>query len=228
MTLTDVTKIVAAFIVSVGGAGGIIIGLTKYLTDRIAERLQASYQLKIDKNFENYKDEIEKAKYARESYIDREMMVFQEICEKINDLINEIFTIFADGFIYIPRFESDEELHCYANEQYRNAMEKYRIANITLAAKAAFIPSSFFDKFNEIRQLANRQLWDYNFFNPWILKTNPNDEEYFKYRKDYGIRSKELNEKWNSLIDELRDYLKSLSERNDQLHSETDRSFIHK
>lgn len=219
MTLTDVTKIVAAFIVSVGGAGGIIIGLTKYLTDRIAERLQASYQLKIDKNLENYKDEIEKAKYARESYIDREMMVFQVICEKTNDLINEIFTIFADGFIYIPRFESDEELHHYANEQYRNAMEKYRIANITLAAKAAFIPRGFFDKFNEIRQLAYRQLWDYNFFNPWILKTNPNNDEYFKYRKDYGIRSNELNEKWDSLIDELRDYLKSLSERSDQLHS---------
>lgn len=215
MTLADVTKIVAAFIVSIGGAGAIIVGATKYLVDRIAERLQASYQLEIDKKLEIYKDEIEKAKYARESYFDREMMVYQELCEKFNDLINEIFTIFADGFIYIPRFESEEELHNYSNEQYRNAIKKYRIANITLAAKGAFIPDRFYCKFNEIRELAYSQLWDYIFFNPWIIKTNPNDEEYFKYRKDYSKRSKEINEKWDSLIDDLRDYLKSLSERND-------------
>ncbi len=215
MDWESVWKVAVAIIGSIGGAGVIILGISKFLSERIAERLQANYQLEINKKFEGYKAEIEQRSHVRQTNFDREMVVYQELCDKFNSLIDAVFYLFPTGITIGRQFDSDDELLKDCNERLHEANEKYQSANIALATKAAFIPKEYYDKFNAIRADAKIQIFEYFSLNPWAMKQE-NDRELVKERRDCNHRSQKILENWESLIDELREYLRSLSEQKEK------------
>lgn len=215
MDWASIWKIVLAIISSVGGAGVIIIGLSKFLSERIAERLQANYQLEIDKRLEEYKAEIEQTKYIKQAYFDKEMLIYQELCEKFNEMIECVSFLFPYGMTLASQYEDENELLKNCNEKLKNAGEKYRIASIALFSKAAFIPKDFYAKFDELRIKANQQIFDYNSYNPWAMKQCSDPEE-SKYKRECVKRTQEIFNQWDNLIDELREYLKVLSEQKEK------------
>lgn len=212
MDWASVWKVVLAIIGSIGGAGVIICAVVKFCSDRIAERLKANYQLEIDKKLEGYKADVEQRNHIRQSSFDKEMQAYQELCEKYNDLVESVYMLFPAGLTLSARFENDDELLNDCNERLHNAGEKYRSANITLTTKAAFIPKSLYVKFDEIRKSANAQIFDYHNLNPWVMKNDPTPED-SKMRHECFKRTSDLIAKWDALIDELREYLRSLSEQ---------------
>lgn len=215
MDWESVWKVAVAIIGSIGGAGVIILGISKFLSERIAERLQANYQLEINKKLEGYKAEIEQQSHIRQANFDREMVVYQELCDKFNSLIDAVFYLFPTGITIGRQFDSDDELLKDCNERLHEANEKYQSANIALATKAAFIPKEYYDKFNAIRADARIQIFEYFSLNPWAMKQE-NDRELVKERRDCNHRSQKILENWESLIDELREYLRSLSEQKEK------------
>ena len=217
MSWADVVKIIAAFIVSIGGIGTTIVWLSKFLAERIAERLKASYQLDLDKKLEEHKAVIEQAKHIRQSNFDREIMVYQDLCDKFNSLIDAVFYLFPTGITMRRQFESDDDLLKDCNDRLHEANEKYRSANVALATKAAFIPKEYYVKFDNIRADARMQIYEYYSLNPWAMKTET-DRDIIKERRSCSDRSREILEKWDSLIDELREYIKSLSEQKENNH----------
>lgn len=47
MSLSQVAELVIACIISAGGIGGIVVGVIKFSSDIIAERMAAKYELKL-------------------------------------------------------------------------------------------------------------------------------------------------------------------------------------
>lgn len=144
MDLVSVLKVVIAIIGSIGGAGVIISAVVKFSSDRIAERLKANYQLEIDKKLEGYKADIEQRNHIRQANYDREVIVYQELCEKFNDMIEAVFFLFPIGCTLGTRYENDDELLKECNDRFRKARETYRCADIALATKAPFIPKQLY------------------------------------------------------------------------------------
>lgn len=215
MDWESVWKVAVAIIGSIGGAGVIILGISKFLSERIAERLQANYQLEINKKLEGYKAEIEQRSHIRQANFDREMVVYQELCDKFNSLIDVVFYLFPTGLTIGRQFDSDDELLKDCNERLHEANEKYQSANIALATKAAFIPKEYYDKFNAIRTDARIQIFEYFSLNPLVMK-NETNREILEERRACNDRTRKILKNWESLIDELREYLRSLSEQKEK------------
>ena len=62
----------AAVIVSFGGAGAIIAGVTKFAADKIADKLEKKYELKLSKELESFKSKLENRSYVSKTRFDAE------------------------------------------------------------------------------------------------------------------------------------------------------------
>ena len=56
--MQNIINIIATIIVSIGGTGVIILGISKYIGEIFAKRLEERYKNKIDKDLEEYKGKI--------------------------------------------------------------------------------------------------------------------------------------------------------------------------
>lgn len=67
--MEELWKICTTVFVTLGGVSGIIILITKFLTNKIADALQSKYQLQLNKRLEDHKAKLDskthitKAKY---------------------------------------------------------------------------------------------------------------------------------------------------------------------
>lgn len=215
MDLKTLWSIVASIIISAGGIGAIIIGISKFLSERIAERIQVSYQLEIDKKFEEFKARIDQTKYIRQTYFDKELLAYQELCVKFNEMMETVNALFPPGLTLTSHYDNDDELLKNCNEKIHEAGVKYREANIALLAKAVFIPKEYYCRFDDLRKKVIGQIFDYNTYNPWAMKQGSSPEEN-QLRRDCFKRTKEINDQWDKLIDDLREYLMALGEQNEK------------
>lgn len=55
MSVKDIFAIAASIILSVGGSGALICALSKFLAERIANRIDKKYQQRIDQELEKYR-----------------------------------------------------------------------------------------------------------------------------------------------------------------------------
>ncbi len=216
MDWDSVWKVVSAAIASAGGAGAIIYAVAKVLAARIADRMfekfKAENQHEFNKLMAEYQTALEKQKHASEVFFDTEFKAYEELIIRFNELINAAFPLFPAGLTIGKKMDTDEELLSDCNEKLNIASEKYRDANSILAAKSIYIPKVTYTKFEDILKKVNLQIFDYYTMNPYKMKYE-RDVEIIKARRINVERTKEINNDWNNLVDELREHLQSLSIR---------------
>lgn len=198
--------IVVASIVSAGGIGGIVVGIVKFSAERIAERLESKYQLKVDKELEKYKSNLENKIYISKAKFDEEFAVYRKLSKAYFALAKDVGEMIPYGFYEEP---ADEKLRKEVNnEKYKRAAESVVAAQDALFENAPFIPKDFFNKYDEIRQLGNVQLSVFSL--RWNVLYIADDKEKEHLSIDDRKRSKEIREKLEILNSEIREYLSKL------------------
>ncbi len=217
-------EIVSAVILSVGGAGVIILGLSSWLgkvwANRILESEKKQHQIEI----EEYKSELtksinelnarnDKALYISKVQYDTEFNIYKEIWEKLFNCItytNNLYPVFEN----VPT--DKEKLDEYNDKKYEDYRDAYRNFAITIDKYAPFYKEEFYDRFIEIKNLCLRKG---NIFYRYVYDVPYNQT--FALVRDAKITveestlvyteiPKKLGELQESLRKDIREYLLSL------------------
>ncbi len=204
MTNNEIWQIVLAVLTSVGGTSGIIILGIKFSSDIIAKRLEEKYKLKLNKELESYKADMQRKIYVSKVRFDKEFEIYQELMLKTLDMVTYIFKLFP---IY-DEYKKEERSTLYT-ERYSKAVEAYNKVVLAINSNAAFIPEKTYNDFVKLRDLCYVQIIDYEYYVLDIRAEENKINDITNYKK-CTKRTREIEEKKNVLVKELREYLQSL------------------
>lgn len=203
MSLDNMWKIVLGILASVGGISGLILTVIKFSSDIIADKLSKKYELRLSKELEIYKANIDNKLYISKAKFDTEFQIYRQLSKAFVNMVKENYALF-------PTFTKDcrDDYDTY-KKFHDKSVDAIIIAQDELAANAPFIPENMYDSFSEIEKLCKEQLSDFQDF-----RLRPDAEAYIKdcpqeYKETYK-RTKLIRDKLQLLIREVRDYLSKL------------------
>ena len=177
--------------------------IVKFTSNSIADALSKKYELKLNKELERYKAGVENKIYISKTKFDTEFQLYRQLSKSFTDMVKQTEQLF-------PSFTKDarDDYEKYKS-QHDKAVDSIIVAQDELYASAAFISADLYDSFFEIETLCKQQLSDFQDF-----RLRPDAEE---FRKDCGDafnetykRTREINEKFNKLLEILREYISRL------------------
>jgi len=219
MDWDDVFRIIAAAIAAVGGSAAIVVFTAKWLSERIAERLKAKYQLEMDKELEKFKGDIkletekelesfrgrtQKKNYVSRVRFDTEFEIFRRLNVAFAELNQSMYFLYPVEILFTPSPCSDAKKE-YDNKAYDRACTAFNTAVNELNGNAAFISYDLYTKFRKILELCKRQLNDHTLVNGIETNNIPPD-----FCNDVCTRTEEIAKKYKDLISDIRIYLASL------------------
>lgn len=199
----QILSIAVACIASAGGIGAIAFFTIKLTSNSIAEALLKKYELKMNKELELYKAGVENKIYISKTKFDTEFQLYRQLSKSFTNMNKEVAQLF-------PTITKDvcEDYDKY-KKQHDKAVDAIILAQDELSASAAFISADFYEKFSEIEVLCKRQLNDFQDF-----RMRPDAEKYRNecrelFQETY-TRTHEINEKFKSLLETMREYISML------------------
>lgn len=198
-------KLMGSVVLSLGGGAAVALFIFHFMAERLAERLKGKYQLELDKKIEGYKANLDNKKYVTKTKFDTEFDLYRRLSKAYFEMIKCISVMIPQGYTMIP---ADEETRKKVDEEHYDAARKaVVVAQDELNGNAAFIPESFYNRYEEIRKLCVMQLDEFE--ERWNVGTlMPQREK--KISKEAYKRTGEINEKFRELNGELRKYLDEL------------------
>ena len=200
---SEILSIAGACIVSAGGIGAIVVGVIKFSSTTIAESLSKKYELKLNKELERYKAGMENKIYISKTKFDTEFALYRQLSKSFAEMVKQTVQLF-------PSFTKDsrDDYEKYKS-QHDNALDAIVVAQDELYASAAFISADLYNSFFEIETLCKQQLSDFQDF-----RLRPDAEEFrndcrTEFQKTYK-RTHEIDEKFNNLLEILREYISRL------------------
>jgi hypothetical protein len=182
----------------------------------LAEKISKKYQLKMDKEFESYRNELEvmrnrqqdvneHVKYVSKLQFETEFNAYQAIFDnlfKFSVLTRELYPV-VEWYVG----SKDEQ-----NETYKKRINEFRPAynefSKMIEVNAPFIPKDIYEMFVNIRKLAME------ISNGYLdIRTIDNDKSYFdseKLAKEKYPKEDEFNKLVQDSKDKVRDYLSTL------------------
>lgn len=115
----QIFQIVEGIIVSFGGAAAIIGAIVKLCADTIAERLSRKYEIKLNKELESYKAQLDKKTYISRARFDAEFQIYKDLSEKVLSMVECTYWLFPRGLDQVP-MDEEERKKIYL-ERYKNA-----------------------------------------------------------------------------------------------------------
>ena len=220
MSWDDVWKICLSILVSLGGFAGILTLIIRFSANIIADRLSKKYQLKMNKEFESYKNNLDKKTYISKARFDKEFEIHQELSEKV-------FTMVFNFAELVRTIRLDQEDDKEVIEKvWQAAVESYNGANRTTRKYAPFISESIYKSFIQLGDKCRNQLNYYrlhytesSFEKEWesfLASVTGNTPDYSKFETEEKFEEKfkanqqEISESLDALMSTLRTYLSSL------------------
>lgn len=223
--MQNIINIIATIIVSIGGTGVIILGISKYIGEIFAKRLEERYKNKIDKDLEEYKGKInerinkldkieEKALYISKFNYDNEYKIYMEIWPKLNDCISKTLRLYPMGIENVPI--DKEELKKYKENKYEEFRDSFNEFVLCIDKYAPFYREEYYNDLNLIKEECF-SIGDMFFMYEFDVKYNDSfrgcrdlkmtTEEWreVKEKKDKIIKIKK------ELLEKIREYLNGLN-----------------
>ncbi len=208
MDFSSIIDIASAIIVSLGGAGAIIISVSTFLVNRIASRLEDKYQLKLNKELEQYKAILEQRTYVTKHQFDIELETYRNLTKGIFEFMVALNTTINK--IDYPKKLSlcDNDKIEYEFSTYHKIVDKAAGLQSLLYTNAAFMPKQVYDEFEELIELTSDGFWKYHErFYEYLDGEIHQDERVDDSDKEMFDS---INEKYNALNDLIRDYLRGV------------------
>ena len=207
MNFDDILKLIFGGISCFGIICVMFIYTIKLCIEKIAESLQKKYSLKFDKELEKYKNLLIGKNYISKTQYDIEISIYRELSVKFFNLLVSFDSLYTSDYDFDDYHKRDDCDRIIADGQRTG--EKLIAVQNCLHENAAFIPKEQFTKYESLRSALNAMYWEYlNEFKMKRLSETIQNEQWNKERED---RIKELQAEFDSLNEDLRDYLKSLS-----------------
>ena len=89
--LKNLLETVGLIILSMGGAGAIIMSVSSFLANKIATRLEQKYKLRIDKELEAYKAGLTQRSYVTKVQFDIEFEVYRKLSKGMFEFISTLW-----------------------------------------------------------------------------------------------------------------------------------------
>ena len=196
-------KIVVAIITTAGSIGAIIIGSVKFSVNKIADRLQKKYELKLSKELEEYKAVLENKSYVSKTRFDAEFEIYRELSRKSADMVKQVSQLFP---LFTRDSRDDHDTYKKRRDIALDAIVTFQDA---LASNAPFISSEVYNLFLSLELDCKIQLDD---FTDFCLR--PDAKDYVRecrdeYRKAYK-HTKDIQEKLDLIAKNIREYLEKL------------------
>lgn len=207
-------QIVVTAIVSFGGAGAIISAVIKFTSNRIADRLQKRYELKLSKELENFKSKLSKeqeyfkSKLGQRSYVsqtrfDAEFKIYRELSGAVVTMVKEIERLFP---IVTRDLDNNQKA---LEERYGIAREKVVVFECVLATNAPFISEEVYKFFRALEEKCKEQLRDFIDFR-LASDASRNVAECREENREAYKRTREIRSDLDKIIQNLREYLATL------------------
>ena len=213
MEWSDIWKIVVTSVTSLGGIGVIIYFIIRFSAEKIAERLEKKYELKLEKNLEIFKSELDTKSYISKAKFDKELNIYVEISESLLLAVDMCFWLFPTC---IDKVYSDPELakELY-NKRYLSANESVIKLQNLLGSKAPFISEELYDDFLEIKKLLVIQINMYDFCGALQRDKFSFNETKSKEEMESWKRTEEISNKYKDIVKKMRNYLNKIENIND-------------
>ena len=205
MAWDDVIKIVLTTIVGLGGSAAIIGMVVAFSANRIADRLSAKYELKLNKELEQFKNGLEKKNYVSKVRFDAEFAIYRELTVACHNMINDTYFLYP----LLGSHPKDKDARTkYEQEIFEKASKSLAEFKIVVNGNAPFIPQKIYENFSKISDLCNHNI---------ILYALSGDMVYdFGWKGSQGqreseveayARTEDIRNKFNTLVDDIRNYL---------------------
>ena len=214
MNITNMLENVLSILMSTG-----IIYIAVNLTaSRIEKHLEASYQLKLDKELEKYKNLLDQKNYISKTRFDTEFTMHQELSEKHISVVYD-----AGETVLLVRMATESKIE--PNEMSAH-IEKFcqdiNNAEITTKRYAPFISSEMYEKYIEIDKKSAHifdllktwnSIWTDSLPKSFNLKSE--NGEFIaitqtSIKQEIEREQKELSSLLNVWLNSLREYLSNL------------------
>ncbi len=124
--LGKIAEIAISCITAVGGIGAVFVGVIKWTSNIIADKLSQKYQLQLDKEKEKYKCELSKKEYVSKTRFDTEFSIYGELTSVFSVMVKDISILVPRGLDTVP-----------ADENARKELEKERFITANHSTVAA-------------------------------------------------------------------------------------------
>lgn len=197
MEWDDVIKIALTVI---GGFGGVFVitgVVIKFSADKIAERLSLKYELKLNKEMESYKSDLEKKNYVSQTRFIAEFNMYQELMEKLEKSFSDVarFT----HFITIGEYLTEKQ------EQYENAYKSTDMLHSAISRYAPFVDKNIYDKLTNLRENLWKQITEMQEIT--FHKEDIETADRGKQRQSIMDRGKLMKTNFDNFTEELREML---------------------
>ena len=168
-------------------------------------RIKEGQRTEFQKQIEELKAKQSRLNYITQAQFDAEFKMYQELSEAKFNAILESSRLFPYGLDKLP--SDEEERKSEYLKRYKSASSALIEFQNLLFKYAPFIEEKLYQQFEDLRILIQQNV---NWFpdlhiDEYLSKTLP-----FKIRQECTQRTKEMYDKQETLIKDLREYLKSL------------------
>lgn len=182
-----------AVVISAGSISGIILAVIKFSSNIIADKLSKKYELKLNKELEKYKSNLDSKIYITKAKFDKEFELYQQLSRNFFYMIEKLHTLYP--IVGIQSKEEDFPL-ISDNMNYKEAQVAAIKAQETINSYAAFISKEFYENYNNILEECRGLIYIYS-------TEKKSDTESFAMMEKIKKMFEQLN-------DELREYLSKL------------------
>ena len=153
--MNDIVEIVLGVLAGVGGISGILLAGIKLSVNTIAKRLEEKYTLRLNKELERYKSNLDNKIYISKAKFDAEFEIYRELSKAFFEMVKNISILIPTGFL-VPA--DPEEKKEYDKKIYKEAMQSTVKAQDILNGNIPFISEEIYNAYTEILKLCRQQL----------------------------------------------------------------------
>lgn len=198
--MDKIGEIILVILTSVGGISGIIIIAVKFCSNIIAKRLEEKYSLKLSKELELFKSNIENKIYISRTKFDTEFQIYRDLSKAFFEAVKNVSIMIPSGVAIYPA--DKEEKRKYEEKLYNLAKESTVKAQDVLHSNAPFISTELFDEFDNILVICRQQLGVFE--ERWNVYNFSTQEEKESFSREDYKRTDELNDSFRVLNERKR------------------------
>lgn len=158
MSAHDIWSIAGAILASVGGAGIIICAVSGFISERLAKRIDAKYEHRLNKELERYRTTLDERRHITKAQFDREFEIYHKLSKSFFSMIVKLSS-FTEGTLELKELPKDNKT--VKLDEFIRMVKTTSEAQDTLYENAAFLPKAVFEQYDAIYNKANDLFWLY-------------------------------------------------------------------
>lgn len=204
--MDELANIIFGVISGIGGIGAVFVAVVKFASSIIAKELEERYSLKMNKELEKYKFNLESKTYISKTKFETEFAIYRSLSKAFFEMVKDVSIMIPVGLVSYPA--NEEAKKEYEDSLYRVAVKSCIEAQDTLNGNAPFIPEDIFNEYNEIVELCRMQL--NAFERRWNISYRGSQKDKEVFTSEEYKRTSKIGDKFKDLNNDIREYLSNL------------------